>query len=124
MKMEPAQELLQHVRQLYPKRDGSQRWGDALNHLRARLKEGEETEIILEGIKRYAAWCRERDMEHTPYVQQAATFLGRNRGYLEDWDLPVKEVKINGQNGKLSAAERCRIDSEERLRRLGDGQPI
>ena len=77
----------QKIRQAYPKRDGSQRWGDALRAYTKRLQEGATAQQILEGVQRYAEHCRAREIERTEKVQQAATFLGVNRGYLEDFPI-------------------------------------
>lgn len=76
------------VRSCYPRRAGGQRWGDALKFWRRRLEEGEKPETILAGIKRYATFARATGIERTQHVQQAATFLGDNRGYLELWHAP------------------------------------
>ena len=69
----------------YPKREGSQRWGDARRHWNARLKEGHTAEQMVDGAKRYSAYCEFRRITNTPYVQQAATFLGRNLSFMEPW---------------------------------------
>lgn len=75
-------------RAAYPRRSGSHRWQDALNHYRARLREGATHEEILAGANRYAAYVRARGIEGSEHVLQAATFLGKNRGFAESWDLP------------------------------------
>jgi hypothetical protein len=57
------------------------------------------------GVDRYAAFIRAAGKERTEYVQQAATFLGTNRGYLEQWAEPAKPesdydrlIRLNGGN--------------------------
>lgn len=75
-------------RAAYPRRSGSHRWQDALNHYRARLREGTAPADILTGAQRYAAYVRARGIEGSEHVLQAATFLGKNRGFAEPWDLP------------------------------------
>jgi hypothetical protein len=85
---EPAEFL--EIRREYPSRGGGQRWGDALKFYRRRVSEGESPQAILAGVKRYAAYVKAAGIEATEKVQQAATFLGDNRGYLEPWKPPPK----------------------------------
>lgn len=78
------------IRQAYPKRDGAQRWGDALRAYRKRIAEGCTHTQILEGVQRYAQHAKARGIDRTERVQQAATFLGNNRGFLEDFPVEPK----------------------------------
>lgn len=78
------------IRREYPKRAGSQRWHDALGAYRARVREGTSPQAILLGVRRYAAFIRATGKERTEHVQQAATFLGKNRGYELPWHPPAK----------------------------------
>lgn len=94
------------IRQTFPKRSGSQRWGDALRHYRRRLSEGEPPDKILDGIRRYRDFCVATGIERTEHVQQAATFLGENRGYLEPWTLPAKAETPMERLRRLNSGER------------------
>lgn len=96
------------IRKAYPKRAGSQRWQDALTAYRARLKEGVTPDEILAGVERYAAFVRADGKEGTPYVQQAATFIGKNRGYTEPWKPPAKVVNLSPVERVRLAAERAK----------------
>lgn len=93
------------IRKAYPKRSGAQRWGDALKFFKRRIAEGEKVEVIIAGVQRYAEYTRTAGIERTEKVQQAATFLGDNRGYLELWQppprqlSPVERVRERLQNG-------------------------
>lgn len=78
------------IRRDYPKRAGSQRWHDALGAYRARVREGASPQAILAGVRRYAAFIRATGKERTEHVQQAATFLGKNRGFELPWTPPAK----------------------------------
>jgi len=78
------------IRREYPKRAGSQRWHDALSAYRARVREGVSPQAILSGVRRYAAFIRATGKERTEHVQQAATFLGKNRGFELPWHPPAK----------------------------------
>lgn len=96
------------IRQAYPKRGGGQKWGDAERAYKARLSEGETHETILDGVYRYARFIDATGKTGTEYVQMAATFLGRNKGFLEPWQAP-NQVKDTRQ---LSAVERVRLANQ------------
>lgn len=78
------------LRRDYPKRAGSQRWHDALGAYKARVREGVDPKLILAGVRRYAVFIRIIGKERTEHVQQAATFLGKNRGFELPWAPPAK----------------------------------
>ena len=92
------------LKMLYPIRAGSQRWKDAEAAVRTRLREGHTWNEILQGVRRYQNFIRETGKERTEHVQQAATFVGPNKGFLEPWDLPATKGDIRLQ-GNLSAAQ-------------------
>lgn len=92
------------LRSIYPSRAGGQRWRDALAACKARIREGHSWREILDGARRYQAFIRETDREGTEYVLQAATFVGKNKGFLEPWNPPAK---------KRSAIEKL-LNPEER----------
>jgi hypothetical protein len=93
---EQGSSVFDQIRAIFPKRSGSHRWQDALNHFRARVREGHSPETILAGVERYATFVREQGNEGSSFVQQAATFLGTNRGFLEDWK--SAPPKVNGRS--------------------------
>ena len=117
------------IRRMYPKRGGGQKWGDAERAYNARLSEGSTHEQILSGVERYSLYVRATGKEGTEYVQQAATFLGRNKGFLETWAAPaevqdirqmsaVDRVKFkNSQNGSVRDE---RVVSEQGRQSFGD----
>lgn len=91
----PADEFdkrFDELRALYPKRSGHQRWPDAKKHIRARLREGHAWIEILDGARRYAEWVRATGKERMETVQQAATFVGENKGFLEPWNPPATKA--------------------------------
>jgi hypothetical protein len=92
---EQGSSMFEKIREIYPKRNGSQRWQDAASAFRARVREGHSPEIILAGVQRYAAFVEAEGTEGSSFVQQAATFLGTNRGFLEDWK--PSPPKVNGK---------------------------
>jgi hypothetical protein len=76
------------LKAIYPKRAGANPWGRALKACRARLKEGCSWEGILEGARRYQAFCHAIGKEGTEYVLQAATFCGPEKHFNEAWSIP------------------------------------
>lgn len=67
----------------YPSRTGHSK-AEAFKAWRARIADGEAVETILQGINRYAAYCEANHTEPR-FVKHAATFLGPDRHYLNDW---------------------------------------
>lgn len=96
---------IDEIKKVFPKRGGSHKWGDAERAYNARLAEGHTHEEMLAGCERYARFLSITGKVGTEFVQMAATFLGRNKGFLEPWTPPaeVKDVR------QLSAVERVRL---------------
>lgn len=87
------------LRIAYPRRAGSHRWADAEKAYRKRLSEGHTPEVILAGVKRYAALCTHEGMIGQRTVMQAATFLGDNLAFLEPYSItpkPQPQQRFNG----------------------------
>ncbi|EAQ9982212.1 helix-turn-helix domain-containing protein [Salmonella enterica] len=74
--------------QAYPKRTGGNPKPSAFKAWKARLKVGVKPEDMLEGVKRYAAYCRATGNTGTQFVKQAATFFGPDRHFEESWQTP------------------------------------
>jgi hypothetical protein len=73
------------IKPAYPRRDGDQRWQKAKGLFRAARKAGEPLETILDGVRRYAAWCERKQLVGTVHVKQAATFFGSEKCWREPW---------------------------------------
>lgn len=101
------------IRKQYPKRGGGQRWGDALRFFHRRLSEGEKPETILAGVKRYAVFARAVGIEGTEKVQQVATFLGDNRGYLEQWHPPPRAESATERILRINGSDDSRVIDHE-----------
>lgn len=97
--------LFLEVRQRYPKRGGSQKWGDAEKAYNARLREGHTHEEICWGIDRYTKFLTITGKLGSEYVQMASTFLGPNKGFLELWQTPEEPKGMR----QLSAVERVEL---------------
>jgi uncharacterized protein YdaU (DUF1376 family) len=83
--------------QLYPKRLGDNPKQKALKAWVRSLREGSTVEQMTDGIARYAKFCVATGKVGTEAVKHAATFLGSEKAFLEDWALPGSEVrKLNG----------------------------
>lgn len=93
---------------LYPKRSGDQRWPSAEKHIRARLREGFTWNEILGGVRRYAEWVRAAGKEGSETVKQAATFVGTDKGFCEEFEIPRVVNGTHQPSGqkRLSAVER------------------
>jgi len=76
----------------YPKRSGDNPKLKAWHAWCVRLKEGVRTTDMLDGVRRYAAWCDVSGKTGTEFIMQAATFFGKNSRYAETWVLP----SVNG----------------------------
>ena len=60
---------------------------------------------MIEGAKRYTAYCEATGKTGTEYVMQAATFLGPERHYLEVWDSPLSKSETLEQRNRQHAAD-------------------
>jgi uncharacterized protein YdaU (DUF1376 family) len=75
----------------YPIRIGTQPWKRAVGCWNARIRDdGYTPEQIIEGTERYAKWCEATAKARTEMVMQAATFLGPEKHFLADWELPAQ----------------------------------
>lgn len=90
----------------YPTRTGHSK-AEAFKAWQARMADGEAVETILQGIDRYAAYCEANHTEPR-FVKHAATFLGPDRHYLNDWTVPARTAAQQPQRtangGKYAAA--------------------
>lgn len=77
-------------RNVYPKRSGGNRTGEAKKRFRARCKEGIDPQVLVERAQAYASYCDASGKTGTEHVAQMATWLGPNyEGWMQDWKLPV-----------------------------------
>lgn len=97
-------EWFDHFKTLYPRRAGAPGWTRALRTANARLREGHQPAEFIAGAERYARYCEATGKIGTEFVQQAATFLGPEKGFLQNWDLPATKAE-NRLAANLSAAE-------------------
>jgi uncharacterized protein YdaU (DUF1376 family) len=74
----------------YPHRGGGQPWERAKKACKTRLAEGVSWDEIIEGAQRYAKYCEAAGKVGTEIVMHASTFLGPDKRYLEDFDVPAE----------------------------------
>lgn len=87
-----------------PARAGDHRWTSARKAANARLAEGYTADQMMEGCRRYRAFCDHLGKTGTEFVKQASTFLGPDRPFLEQWHLPLNKAEAR-QDKSLSASE-------------------
>lgn len=120
MKVDP--EGFAAIQKSYPRRGGGQRWDDARKGYMRSVAAGASPDEILAGVERYAHHIRADGKEGTPYVQQAATFLGANESWREAWE-PVKQQKILSAVDRVNLAyeaQNDRVVSEQNKQGFGD----
>lgn len=71
--------------QAYPKRSGGNNKLSAFKAWNARIKQGVKPEMMLGGVKRYAAFMASEGKIGTSFVKQAATFFGPDKHFDEAW---------------------------------------
>jgi hypothetical protein len=70
---------------MYPRRSGGNPKRRAADAWSARIREGVAPDAMLDGLRRYVAYCEAERKIGTPYVQQASTFFGPSRPFEEEW---------------------------------------
>ena len=76
----------------YPKREGNNPKGSAFKAWNGRLSEGHTPESMIEGVKRYARFCRAKDKVGSQFVKHASTFFGPDEHFLADWQVAKPSV--------------------------------
>jgi hypothetical protein len=107
-------EWLLDFKLVYPDRAGDQKWRAALKAGNARMAEGHSANELIEGAKRYDAYCKATGKVGTEFVKQASTFLGPDKSFLLPWNLPATKADTRF-NANISAMQ-------EFMRRT-EGQP-
>lgn len=77
----------------YPKREGGNPKPSAFKAWNARLNDGHGANEIIEGVRRYARFCRAKGWIAGPYVKQASSFFGPDLHFQADW-APAKPSAI------------------------------
>jgi hypothetical protein len=101
----------------HPKRNGSNPKPKAVKAWLARIRDGTSPAEMISGAMRYAAYCDAKRITGTEYVMQAATFLGPDLHFTNDWSNPRGS---NGANFKPGGTGRSRRDKRDELDELHD----
>ena len=81
-------ELFDEAWDHYPPRQGANK-RNAFKAWSARVKAGVDPSVILQGVKRYADYCKASGTEPR-YIKQPNTFFGPDEHYLSDWTPPAR----------------------------------
>ena len=81
----------------YPKRAGGNPRTTALKAWNARCKDGHKASVIIDGARRYAAYCQATGKLDSEYVKQASTFLNQ-LSFLDPWNLPAQKAVLPRNN--------------------------
>lgn len=109
---------------VYPQRSGNNPKLDAAKAWTARIREGVAPEVMLAGVKRYAAWCAGTEKTGTEFVMRASTFFGPSKPYEQGFPLSPDTTKAT-----LRSEPRCIWFAEgqppsTRCLADGDGAPV
>ncbi|CAB3972275.1 MULTISPECIES: helix-turn-helix domain-containing protein [Burkholderia] len=102
--------------ELCPKRAGGNSKADALKAWRARRAAGVEAARMIDGVRRYATFCRLTNRIGTEYVKQAATFFGPSLHFDDDWTPP-------DDTGRAPRSPAPEPGHSHRDQGAGDGRP-
>jgi hypothetical protein len=112
------EEWFGELRDVYPKRAGSQPWTRAQRAANARISEGHRPQEFIDGAKRYAAFCRATGKIGTETVMQAATFLGPDKEFLNPYSLPETPATLAAER-RQAADVRALAELKSRAERIG-----
>lgn len=74
--------------ELYPERAGNDPKPDAYKQWQARLRDGHTEQELLQGVRRFRAYCDAKGDTGTQFVMQARKFFGEGKPFAADWKLP------------------------------------
>lgn len=90
--------------QARPRRLGPENKAEAFRVYTTRINQGESHENMLNGVKRYKRFLEHRGKIKSEYVKMLSTFLGPNKHYLDDFEIPDDEPPAGGQKMNLPRA--------------------
>ena len=104
----------------YPPKSGANKKG-AFKAWSARIKSGASASEILDGVKRYAIYCKASCIE-SRYIKQPQTFFGPDEHYLSDW-IPEKPRALSVQESRRNTARQIMGERNGNDRSLIDITP-
>jgi len=87
----------------YPTRNGGNSKKAAFDKWKARVKEGEKPDAMINGCIGYQKWCTASGNIGTKFVMQASRFLGADKHYLEKWEVTSGTNQQNRSTGNKIA---------------------
>lgn len=105
--------------QAYPSRPGANK-ADAYKAWQARIKEGVSPDSLIDGVRRYAAYCSQM-LTEARYIKMPATFFGPGRHYETDFVIPAQSL---GQWKSSRAMSHNEADALNRMVWLANGNPF
>lgn len=103
-----VEELVQRLKQIYPKRDGGHGWGVVPRLIEKAMAGGATVERIELGTANYAKHCQKKGMVGTEFVQQARTFYGPGCWWDEWADKDMRSsAEIAADNAKAALTARA-----------------
>jgi hypothetical protein len=89
-------ETLDAIKLAYPDFAGRADWTTALHHVAIRVEEC-GAQALLDGVKRYAAYCEGGGVSSTKFVMSPGKFFSDpNQPWLQAWELPKPKANGNG----------------------------
>ncbi|WP_416371405.1 hypothetical protein [Yersinia kristensenii] len=79
---------------IYPRRPGSPDKHGALKAWNARLRDGVAADVMLEGVRRYAAFVKATGKTGTEFIKQAKTFFGPSKHFDDEWQVSTGENHV------------------------------
>jgi hypothetical protein len=80
----------------YPSRPGANK-KETFKVWKARIKEGADTALMIDGATRYANYCKTQCVEPR-FIKQAVTFFGIGNHYLSNWNSQAQQRKPQQDN--------------------------
>jgi hypothetical protein len=80
----------------YPSRPGANK-KETFKAWKARIKEGADTELMIDGAARYASYCNTQCIEPR-FIKQAVTFFGPSNHYLSNWNSQSPKLKTQSND--------------------------
>lgn len=102
----------------YPTRPGNSK-AAAYKAWKARLTAGATVLEMIEGVRKYAAYCKAKGTE-PEYVKQAATFFGPGEHFSADWTVPRCEVRRVVPDRRDLQMQQDAANAEAKRRLFGD----
>lgn len=108
---------------LYPRRPGASK-ADSYKSWNARVKEGVDPQLMIDGVVRYARYCN-LSQTGQQFIKQPATFFGIGEHYLSRWDYVPAQQSTN--NRRAAVADQIMGGSYGRINTLdnfAEARPI